>query len=113
MSALLSAFLDNSMPSFSILSKVFLIPAVSLKTNLIPSIKQEEVTTSLVVPCFSLTIDTFLPIIALIRVDFPEFGGPITTTFTSLEIELYAFISSLNEAKNCLNSLILLITSSI
>ena len=88
MSALFSALFDNLIPSSSISLEDSLIPAVSLNKNLTPPIEHAEDTTSLVVPAFSLTIDTLSPIIALIKVDFPEFGRPITTTLTSLEIEL-------------------------
>ena len=88
MSALFSALFDNFIPSSSISSEDSLIPAVSLNKNLTPPIEQAEDTISLVVPAFSLTIDTFSPIIAFISVDFQEFGRPITTTLTSLEIEL-------------------------
>ena len=88
MSALFSALFDNLIPSSSISLEDSLIPAVSLNKNLTPPIEHAEDTTSLVVPAFSLTIDTFSPIIALIKVDFPEFGRPITATLTSLEIEL-------------------------
>ena len=85
------------MPSFSILSLVFRIPAVSINLKLYPLIVSLSSMASLVVPGISETIafSSFKRVFN--NVDLPAFGSPIIDTGIPSLITL----PNLNELTNC------------
>ena len=69
-------------PSCSILSLVFLMPAVSIKRNVMPWMVVVSSITSRVVPCISLTMARFSPTNWLSKVLFPTLVLPTIATGT-------------------------------
>ena len=80
-SAFSRACFDFSTPIFSTISSVSLIPAVSIRFNVIPFRFNDASTMSLVVPGMFVTI-AFSSSISLFKILlFPTFGLPIIATF--------------------------------
>ena len=79
-SALCARSLARPMPSFSITSSVWRSPAVSSMVTASPFSSILTSMTSLVVPGISEVSAASLPANALIKVDFPLFGGPTIAT---------------------------------
>ena len=76
-SALLKASLLFSMPIFSMVSSVFLIPAVSVRITGMPPMESPSSITSLVVPGIAVTMALLSLRSAFMRDDFPTLGLPM------------------------------------
>ena len=87
-SASFAISLDFAIPIFSTSSFAFLIPAVSISFNGIPSILTNSSIVSLVVPSYSVTIALSSFKIAFNNEDFPAFGFPIIAVFIPSFINL-------------------------
>jgi len=81
-SASFANLLDLSTPSFSTISSVCLIPAVSMSFSMIPWMFICSSRVSLVVPAMSVTMALSSPNKVFRRLDFPAFGLPSITVFT-------------------------------
>lgn len=92
---------DFSTPIFSTMSSVSLIPAVSIRFNVIPSMFNPASTMSLVVPGISVTIALSSSINLFKMLLFPTLGRPIIATFIPFVKSLLTFEFSINLSKLC------------
>lgn len=97
MSAFWIACCERRMPSSSMESAVWRIPAVSISRNTRPLIVMVSSMVSRVVPGMSDTIALSSPVRALSRVDFPAFGLPTIATGIPFLIALPVRYESAND----------------